>query len=117
MLTLTVAALSGGGLFLSGVPIGYLIPTWFLGALFPGCSCEKAFISYEFGIESNMVACLEQRPSRFMNSSISLVQDALYSYRHLPSSKWTVLGVRLPSLEYGITLACIAVAVVSGILF
>ncbi|CAE7537495.1 unnamed protein product [Symbiodinium pilosum] len=70
-----------GGLFLSGVPIGYLIPTWFLGAL-------------------------------FMNSSISLVQDALYSYRHLPSSKWTVLGVRLPSLEYGITLACIAVAVV-----
>ncbi|CAE7800145.1 unnamed protein product [Symbiodinium sp. CCMP2592] len=74
-------ALFCGGLFLSGVPIGYLIPTWFLGAL-------------------------------FMNSSISLVEDALLSYRHLPTSKVTLAGVRLPSPEYGITLACIAVAVV-----
>lgn len=68
------------GLFLSGMPIGHLIPTWFLGGL-------------------------------FMNSSVSLMQDALTSYRHLPSSKWSILGYKLPSMEYGITLACIIVAI------
>jgi len=68
------------GLFLSGMPIGHLIPTWFLGGL-------------------------------FMNSSVSLMQDALLSYRHLPSSKWSIFGHKLPSMEYGITLACILVAI------
>jgi hypothetical protein len=39
------------------------------------------------------------------------MQDALTSYRHLPSSKWSILGYKLPSMEYGITLACIIVAI------
>ncbi|CAJ1453328.1 unnamed protein product [Effrenium voratum] len=68
------------GLFLSGIPIGHLIPTWFLGGL-------------------------------FMNSSVSLVTDALFSFRQLPKSKWSFLGWKLPSMEYGITIACIVVAI------
>jgi len=69
------------GLFLSGLPLGHVIPTWFLGGL-------------------------------FMNSSIALMQDALLSYRKLPLSNYTLFGKQLPSMQYGVTIACIVLGIV-----
>mmetsp|Transcript_65116 Transcript_65116/g.136401 ORF Transcript_65116/g.136401 Transcript_65116/m.136401 type:complete len:894 (-) Transcript_65116:138-2819(-) len=70
-------------LFFSGIPIGHLIPRWFLGAL-------------------------------FMNSAVALLQDALFYFRHLPSSTVSFFGRRLPSMQYFVTLACIFVAIISS---
>lgn len=47
----------------------------------------------------------------FMQSGISFLEGALLSYRSLPPSGQTLLGVKLPSVQYLVTLACVVVAV------
>ena len=57
------------------------------------------------------VALFALDPFLWGSGSVSLVTDALFSFRQLPKSKWSFLGWKLPSMEYGITIACIVVAI------